>query len=1213
MKGHKRLSGRGRLPSRSSRARPRRVSLPKALLIIFGVIAVLLYNVVLRYPSILVGRNFTRDSATWLRTCPLRAGQEAVADITTKTLYDNLAFDNAEGGVWRQGWNVKYEGTEWDEEKLQVFVVPHSHNDPGWLRTVEEYYNERTRNILNVMVAALKQDRRRKFIWEEISYLKRWWQDATQKQKQDFISLVRNGQLEIVGGGWVMNDEANSHYFAIIDQIMEGNTWLFDNIGIVPKNAWAIDPFGHSPTMAYIYRRMGFSNMLIQRTHYEVKRVLARNRSLEFNWRQAWDAHRDTDMFCHMMPFYSYDAPHSCGPDPAICCQFDFFRMPSTGSGYTCPWGTPPVEITNEDVHDRAWMLLDQYRKKSMLYQTNSLLVPLGDDFRYFSDVEADVQYSNYGKLFDYMNVRSDWNVEAQFGTLEDYFTSVRAKASHKLQVLGDVADVNAADNGVAVAHAPEHLHRKTAVAGFPSLSGDFFTYSDRVQDYWSGYFTSRPFYKAVDRVLEQTLRATEILFSLSMAYCSRDSESSAPLFLDREAEQLLEARRNLALFQHHDGITGTAKDHVMDDYGRKMHGSLRALQKLMETAITAVLQRSSQKGICVTSALDFFTSQEIRSEHNVLPERAVVEVDVEGTKRVVVYNPLEETAEQVVSIVVDHHLYGVLDSNMKCVKSQRTPQWKLHSQGQSTGKHILHWMAKVPPLGLQTYFLVQNGVHRCMSAEESAIFVYNAPRDFQCPSSYLCHTSPSNDSLASIQNTHLELFFGMADGLLRHAKVLASGAEYQLQEQFLMYKDTSSGAYLFTPNGEAVPIIKAGGLSLVATGPLVHEVYSSFRSTDGGFAPVVRRARLYEGNTVQAAVVEMAHRVELRHANSELVVRYQTGVQSGKVFYSDLNGFQASFSSKRGYCTSSTISMVWLQTIRRETLDKIPLQGNYYPMPSLAFLQGANGARFSVHSRQAVGVASLQSGWLEMMLDRRLLSDDNRGLGQGVTDNHPVENVLHLLLESNSSRAEPLAQAASPLLPSLLSHRVGAQLNYPLHIFVGRREAVEVLEPMAQKHSAMRPTFAPLRGSLPCDFHIVNMKVHRPLSKYQGTTDSDAKGPEAEPRTALLLQRRGWDCAYSAAARPGRMACSATLDGRLGMQAIFSSLIASDFWELPLSLVHKEETLPAEALDGHKVGEADSSASTHRKDLLRQSRAVQGSLQVDPMEIVAVKFDLAL
>jgi alpha-mannosidase len=51
---------------------------------------------------------------------------------------------------------------------FRVIVMPHSHNDPGWLKTVEGYFATATKNILNNIVNKLTLHTNMTFIWSEV-------------------------------------------------------------------------------------------------------------------------------------------------------------------------------------------------------------------------------------------------------------------------------------------------------------------------------------------------------------------------------------------------------------------------------------------------------------------------------------------------------------------------------------------------------------------------------------------------------------------------------------------------------------------------------------------------------------------------------------------------------------------------------------------------------------------------------------------------------------------------------------------------------------------------------------------------------------------------------------------------------------------------------------------------------------------------------------
>ncbi|XP_062985608.1 alpha-mannosidase 2 [Elgaria multicarinata webbii] len=1026
-----------------------------------------------------------------------KSGNQA-SDVQMLEVYDILPFDNPDGGVWKQGFDITYDEHEWDSEPLQVFVVPHSHNDPGWLKTFDDYFRDQTQHILNNMVIKLQEDKGRKFMWSEISYFSKWW-DGIDSQKKDAVKrLIEVGQFEIVTGGWVMPDEASSHYFALIDQLIEGHQWLEKTLGVKPKSGWAIDPFGHSPTMAYLLKRTGFSNMLIQRIHYSIKKHLATQKSLEFFWRQNWDLGSNTDILCHMMPFYSYDVPHTCGPDPKICCQFDFKRLP--GGRVNCPWRVPPEAIHSGNIQHRAWMILDQYRKKSKLFRTKVLLAPLGDDFRYTESSEWDQQYQNYQKLFDYMNSHPELHVKAQFGTLSDYFEALR-KAGN--------------------------LDEENSNSVFPVLSGDFFTYADRDHHYWSGYFTSRPFYKRLDRILESYLRAAEILYSLALVQSKKTEKMKA--FPSADHYKLLtEARRNLGLFQHHDAITGTSKDWVVVDYGTRLFHSLMNLKKII-TDSAHILILKDQEMYSYNPSVPFLTMDDAQSSQDMLPHKTVIELSKQP-RYLLIYNPTEQDRSSVVSVYVNTPRVKVLSPSGRPVVVQLSAVWDGTAKI-SYDAYQISFLAHLPPLGFGVYQLLEGLNSETILADYN---LYHNDKAKLVKPYRIFNVKEIQNALDEImlENSYMKIWFSGNSGLLEKVNTKEDNKSHRAKLEFVWYGTTNnrdkSGAYLFLPDGEAKPYVSTDPPVIRVTHGRIFSEVTTF------FHHLTHTVRLYKVHGLEGQSLEISNIVDIRgEYNREIAMRISSDIATHNRFYTDLNGYQIQ---------------------PRQTMNKLPLQANIYPMTAMAYVQDSK-IRLTLHSAQSLGVASLKSGQLEVIMDRRLMQDDNRGLGQGVQDNKITANLFRLLLEKRDG-VDMNEEKSSVSYPSLLSHTTSSFINHPV---------IPMITYADTGVPSLLNTFSPLISSMPCDIQMVNLRT------IQSMTDS---GPSEE--AALIVHRKGFDCRFTNTDLG--LFCSTT-QGKLKVHKLFNKFHVESLIPTSLSLMHS----PPDARNMSEINMSPMEINTYR------------------------------
>ncbi|GIY94085.1 alpha-mannosidase 2 [Caerostris extrusa] len=940
----------------------------------------------------------------WSRgeTCdvdPSKKELSSAGTLYTGDVYPQLDFKVPDNGVgfWNELLESRYREIKktWKTLPLEVIVVPQSHVDPGWLRTYEDYFDNSITHILDNMVNFLNKTEDFKFIWAEISYFSKWWEKQNKVIQETVRKILKRKQLEFVTGGWVMVDEATTSYFAIIDQLIEGHQWLEKFTNFTPHHGWSVDVFGHSASLPYILSLSGMTNMVILRAHYSWKAFLAQIQSFDFYWEQQFNSPK---IMCHMAPSDLYSFKHTCGPDSFLCLKYDFRKIIGEMSESTAD------EITDQNVELKASYLLTQYGRYASLFNHSVLLVPLGDDFRYNVYTEWEQQYRNYKKLFDYINGKKDWNARVRFGTVEDYFVEVHKRLQN-------------------YSHNP-----------VKSISGDFLPYGDVYANarpsYWTGFYTTRPFFKKLARELEHWLRSAEILYSLAKTNIKESEES---IFL-KDYSSLITARRNLALFQHHDAITGTSKRYVMEDYGRKLHVGITNAMSVASHMTQILVMKRMYEGNTWTSQV---YSDVYRTEWN-KPTKKLSVLTAEMGRKIIFFNSLTTVHTEVVRLRVRSTHVMILDSEGNVVPSQINPTWKDDFTMSSTVFELV-FVITLKPLSFSTYCLksvsptdsnvVTKSVISLFLKDDSAESIKNSAFKFEKP----------KDSEINLESSSLQVKFSPT-GILKEIYMKESGITKSVDIDFRAYRPWlyRSGAYLFQPDSpNPIPISNLTDqfpFICAIRGPVVSELNLIYQS----FFKFTVRLYHYDG-APSGLQMDVSSDISKLNKDVELIMRINSDINNNGAFYTDSNGFQM---------------------LKRTYASNLPVQGNYYPATSNMYIED-HEVRLNLLIPHSHGVTSPSSGTMEIMLDRKISNDDGRGMSEGVEDSQMVARTFWLVPEVVTKKHSQSTSLSSQI------HTLSLCAQYPIITFITDNGEALVIH----------PELSFLSEHWPSDVHLINLR----------------------------------------------------------------------------------------------------------------------------------------
>ena len=800
---------------------------------------------------------------------------------------------------------------------LDVWLIPHSHCDTGWMITVDEYYNQSVQHILTTVTKQLSADANARFVWSETKWLSMWWPLQTLETQAAFRRIVKRKQFEFVGGGWSQNDETTTHFRDVIENQAIGHQWLRDVFGPVygrVRWGWQIDMFpGYASTTPSLWAMMGYDGMVIRWEGKDAAMQAAwtAQKAYQFRWHPSdvLSTHR-SEMFCHIIDGnYGYLTPVNSYVLGYGCDARDAKKSGKSPDGKACSWTCPtPGQhctvpgVNHSNVAIVALHLISLLRNKSLPYR-GPMMYPIGADFHYREAVHA---FGNLSLVLAEVAAHPE-----KYGDATLRLSSLSEYMDHLHSLRSTEADSGSA-GGIRF---PVMTLQELAEFewGWPRNVSEHglvpFNYTNHSLQFQTGCLTSQAKHKQHARHVAVKTHAASVAHALATA-TAPPRHALPPLESQHLLETLLQSSDANGICQHHDSMPGTMEPAVLADYSHRLDcGDAAAIEVLSKSI--ASLAGGKTPSLHTDAATTAF------------------------------FNPLAHARTEVAQMNLTE---GKDRMHLTIFASHGLP---VAAQLDYLDPLVVHFVATVPALSHEIYRMCSTAVE-CRAAGCDMT---------QVPCNHPPNIAPSVvDGAFSLNNSVLVLRFDR-QGLLESVNQTVSHVSAHVTQELVSYSNGTGGAYILIETLTAKSFPTPTRVTTVR-GLVLSEIVQEFGSAGDIVSMAQQRIRLlHHGHQETALVTTMLGAVQTSH---EIVSRYRTDLQAAAL-ETDSTGFESHLRT----WDSRGIGANYHAMVQRA---------------SIVETTGDQHRQLALMTTHTMGCASLAAGQIEHMLIRRLVTSDNQG-----------------------------------------------------------------------------------------------------------------------------------------------------------------------------------------------------------------------------------------